>query len=498
MLNEISRIMSNLYKIFCAKIILTFLILTGVGSCKKLVEVDSPITSTNAGNVYQNDGTASAVLTGIYAKLSLEDGGLINGVSGPTAISLYTALLADELTIADLNNLSFGPHFKNDLTPFTLSGVFWSAIYPTIFTLNSAIEGLTDSKTLTLSVKQQLLGEAKFMRAFCYFYLVNLYGDVPLVTGTDWKLNSLLSKEAKSKVYEQIVNDLSDAKEFLSVEFLNADAVTPYPILSAERIRPTKWAAHALLARVYLYTGNWAGAEIESSEVINNAGFFALTSLDSVFLKNNMEAVWQLQPVGTGPQANTGDGALFVLPPSGPNGNDYPVYLSEGVLTAFEEGDNRRLSWVDSVKPEDETFYYPKKYKIGRIDATTEEYIMMFRLGEQYLIRAEARANQDNLSGSIDDLDIIRERAGLPLIANVNPAIDKSDLLNAIFRERRVELFTEWGHRWFDLIRNNTIDATMNTVSAQKGGNWTPYKALLPIPADEIDRNPNLSQNVGY
>jgi len=119
-------------------------------------------------------------------------------------------------------------------------------------------------------------------------------------------------------------------------------------------------------------------------------------------------------------------------------------------------------------------------------------------LGEQCLIRAEARAQQGNLNGAISDLDIIRKRAGLPLIANTNPGISQSVLLTAILHERQVELFTEWGHRWLDLKRTNNVDGVMNTVTTQKGGTWNSDWQWYPITLSELQTAPNLVQNEGY
>ena len=122
------------------------------------------------------------------------------------------------------------------------------------------------------------------------------------------------------------------------------------------------------------------------------------------------------------------------------------------------------------------------------------EYIIVLRLAEQYLIRAEARAQQGNLTGAIEDLDIIRARAGLPHTA----ATTREDLLHAIAHERQVELFTEWGHRWFDMKRTNTIDIIMPAVCEQKGGTWDSRWSLYPIPLKEVQRAPNIKQNPGY
>lgn len=459
-------------------------------SCKKFVDVDAPVTNTYANNVYNSDATAAAVLTGIYANMANSD----FSIGGITSLPLYAGLSSDELTLFSLSNTTFFPYYSNGLTKSnTSSADFWMNIYSVVFFANSAIEGLNSSNGLTPKVKQHLLGEAKFVRAFCYFYLVNLYGDVPLVTTTDYKTNSQISRTPKDRVYEQIVTDLKESKDLCSSEYLKADAINTYGVGSEEKVRPNKWAASALLSRVYLFMGDFASAEQEATSLIENSTLFGLTSLDEVFQKNSKEAIWQLQPTGSDNTANTKEGRMFVLL-SPPNTSNYPVYLSDSVVKSFEAGDNRRNKWVDSVGTGASVYYYPYKYKVGYVSSNTVEYSMVLRLGEQYLIRAEARAERNNLSGAQSDLDTIRRRAGLPDI-QLN---DKASLLSSILKERRVELFTEWGHRWFDIKRMNLIDFIMSSSTPSKGGNWEATDKLFPIPQYELTKNQNITQNPGY
>lgn len=458
-------------------------------SCRKFIEVDPPFTGLNGDNVYTSDETAAAVLTDIYSLMSAEN----TTLTGPniTSLSLFLSLAADELILDDLNVPNLPEYYRNDLKKSTIPN-YWESIYPKIFAVNNALEGLTKSTSLSVNVKQQLLGEAKFIRAFCYFYLVNMYGDVPLVLNLDYKANALLPKAPVTTVYKQIINDLKEAQMLLSATYLKGDAQTTYPSDQEERVRPCSWAATAMLARAYLYTGDYVNAEAAATAVINHT-LYGLTELNEVFLKNSKETIWQLQPVGTDEQANTGEGRLFVLPLEGPGVNN-PVYLNSMLLKSFEEGDARKRSWIESVKPGGIVYYYPFKYKIGNIAAPSQEYPTILRLAEQYLIRAEARAEKNDVSGAQTDLNVIRRRAGL---INTNAA-DKTSLLNAILVERQRELFTEWGHRWFDLKRSGRLDAVMSIITPTKGGIWRPHQALFPIPQADIDTDPNLIQNPGY
>jgi len=250
-----------------------------------------------------------------------------------------------------------------------------------------------------------------------------------------------------------------------------------------------------LLSRVYLYISDFSNAETESTKVIDNTGLYGLEAINNVFLKNNRESIWQLQSIY--PNRNTSDASAFILPTTGP-WQVNPFYLSKSLLDSFEPGDERKNNWINSVIANGTTYYFPFKYRNNAYPSPVTEYTVVMRLAEQFLIRSEARAKLDNLQGAIDDLDVIRKRAGIPLLKYVSPNITKVELLNAIQKERRLEFFTEWGHRWFDLKRTEKIDEVMNIETVKKGGVWKSYDQLLPILLDELQKNPNLIQNPGY
>jgi hypothetical protein len=465
--------------------------------CKKIVDVAAPVDKLVKDNVFTSDQTAISSLTGIYGVLGQP--GVITGSSG---ISILTGLSADEFTlgstVSDNKLISYYTNSLVSTSNLTLGADIWSPFYTYIYYCNSAMEGLSASTALTESVKRQLLGEAKFMRAFFYYYLVNLYGDVPIALSTDYKVNSTLNRASKAQVYLQIINDLNEAKDLLSADFLDGN-LKKY-VSNAERVRPTRWAAMALLSRVYLFTEQWSKAEEEATNVITNSTFFTLSSSNNAFLKasaGNNEAIWQLQPIGSG--KNTEEAQAFVLTGSGPN-NNKPVYLSSQLLSSFESGDLRKAKWIDSVviTGSGQKLFYPGKYK--NLTGTVTEYLTILRLAEQYLIRAEARTKLNNLSGAISDIDKVRVRAGISLIASTNPAISQTPLLNSILHERQVELFSEWGHRWIDLKRTSNIDAVMSVVTPLKsnGQPWQSYQQLYPLPFSDILKNSNLRQNLGY
>jgi hypothetical protein len=308
------------------------------------------------------------------------------------------------------------------------------------------------------------MGEAKFVRAFAYFYLINLFGDVPLETSTGYVTNSILPRTQTGVVYQQILSDLQSAENSMS---------DSYP--STDKARANKWAAVAMLARVYLYTGKWAAAEASATDVINSGTYTLESNLNNVFLVTSNEAIWQMQPTTT--YFNTAEG-LYFLPAASYLSPSYR--LQSFLLNSFESGDQRFVNWTIAYGPN----IVPYKFKI-RTSTTLIEYETPLRLAEQYLIRAEARAQQNNLSGTIADLNVIRNRAALPNTA----ASDKSTLLTAIYHENQIEFFAEWGHRWMDLKRTGLID---QILGSEKTG-WQSYQALYPIPVSQITVNPQLT-----
>jgi hypothetical protein len=486
-------------------IIMMVLILT---SCKKLVESEPPSTAITDNAVFKTDATAIAALTGIYTLLNSSP------FQGNTGLSVLMGLSADELSLySGSTSTLYLNYYYNALSqrlPALLTGAEnWGPCYFLIFNCNAALQWLESSNDLTPAVKKQLIGEAKFFRAFCYFYLVNLYGDLPLALSTDPEVNSQLARSPKTEVYQQIISDLIAAEANLSADFLNETLLSSSP----ERIRLTRWAAEALLARVYLYMGEWEKAEAKANLLIENKNLFDLLPLNSVFLKNSKEAIWQIQP--TAINFNTLDAQTLVIPQTGPNAGANPVFLSDTLLNSFEPGDLRAKygNWVDTtiykLTPTlNDTVAYANKYKLYLSDATItsatgtanmKEYFMVLRLGEQYLIRAEAKAQLGNIQGAKDDLNAIRNRAFSP--AKLTDANDKATVLAAILHERQVELFLEGGHRWLDLKRTGKIDEVMKGITPLKanGAGWQSYQQWYPLPLTlDLRRDPNLVQNEGY
>jgi hypothetical protein len=139
------------------------------------------------------------------------------------------------------------------------------------------------------------------------------------------------------------------------------------------------------------------------------------------------------------------------------------------------------------------SYTYPYKYKL-RTNASIAEANVVLRLAEQYLIRAEARAYTNKVTGNNSaesDLNVIRSRVGLPNTT----AIALTEMVDAIVNERQTELFTEWGHRWFDLKR---LDRVNTVLGVNKAPGWDAADLVWPIPISEMNLNVFLTQNPGY
>jgi len=488
-------IIINCLSITRRSILFILLAALSIVSCKKFVQIGPPTTQLATASVFNTSAAATSAQMAIYIKMFNESWNMAQACS----------LLSDELTNYSTATTQL-QYYTNSMTAINGPGP-WKNAYSYIYQANAIIGGVQNNGNIVAPIAAQLIGESKFIRAFWHFYLTNLYGDVPLVLTTDYTLNGSMARTPQAQVYQQIVADLQDAQSYLNSNYVDASDTA----VTTDRVRPTKGAAAAMLARVYLYTQKYDSAEAEANLVINNSTLYNLcTNLSSsagtnyVFQKNSTEAIWQL---ATPLPASffTFDGEYFILKSAPSTGTTNSAIISPQLQKAFEPNDKRMGQWVGvvtSTSTPTVKYYFPYKYQSYNVSATSAsaitEYTMMMRLAEQYLIRAEARSQQGNTTGAIADLNIIRHRAGLP---NYSGATDKGSLITAILHERQVELFTEWGNRWFDLKRTGNIDAVMGGVSGAcqaKGGTWVSTSQLFPVPQTERNNNANLTQNNGY
>lgn len=450
-----------------------------VSGCDAFLDIPQPKTELSTQTVFSSGSTANAAITSIYARMATTNGTPFSNLVWLTGLS------ADEFTnyATNQNIVAF---YSNSLTPVNpnMGNYFWTPFYNIIYQANSIIEGLENSTSIDDVVKKQLLGEAFFLRGFYHFYLTNLFGDIPIITKTDYKYNATLARSSQSVVYEQIINDLLTAKSLLHNYYVGADGVTE----SYERVRPNLGATQALLARVYLYTSQYEKAEKESTLVINNPYYNLPENLSTIFLKNSTEAIWQVQPFSN---ASTTFADQFVLTGNPSSNLNRSVILSHSLLSRFDNIDLRLRHFAASRTFSGSTILYVNKHKIT--NGNDSEYNMIMRLAEQYLIRAEARIKLQLFKEGIADLNVLRRRATIE-------EFDFGTVTNPLLlveQERQRELFAE-GHRWFDLRRTDRIDEIMLSIAHTKGGEWSNHRALYPIPETERTNNPQLSQNKDY
>lgn len=448
------------------------LIALSAASCKKLIDIPpNPPTQILTSQVYSDSADIMGAMAGLYGYFRVAGGGQ-NLTSGVLVQS--TGLSADELTAVSATDASGQQFQTNSLvsTNAVLESI-WSPAYQSIYVANANLQGITATAAISDSLKRQLLGETKVIRAFYYFNMVNLFGGVPLVLTTDYNVTASLPRASVDSVYGQIIADLTSARQLLR---------PAYP--SVGRARCNLYAADALLSKVYLYRGQWTAAANLASEIINSNLYSLVADPNKVYLDGSTEAIWQLPANGLSSQ--TTEASLL-----------YPQYitpydvLSNFLLNAFETGDKRKASWVITVTSGGKQYTLPYKYKNRTPVAPTVEDYMLYRLGETYLVRAEALAMQGKTDSALADLNQLRLRAGLAAIKSV---ASSDVLLKDIAHERQIELFCETGNRWYDLKRTG---ATETVLATEKPG-WQSFDALYPIPFTELTYNSFLTQNTGY
>jgi len=463
---------------FASKYLLAGLLpLLSLTGCKKFVQLDDPIDQVASSEAFNTDANTATAIRGIYSKMNNAAGlGFAGGIQ-----ALMDAG-ADGLKVQSATNQFYEFYTNTINSASTVNKNLWNYFYYVIYSANAAIENINASTGMTDAGKQLYTAEARFLRAWCYFYLVNTWGDVPLTTSSDFDYNNHLFRSAKAAIYEQIKSDLLYAQANLGPAYQGTT-----------RIRANSYVATALLAKIYLYLGEWDNAAQQATTVLNNTTDYALeTDLTKAFLITSKEAIFRIaQPIN---QAYSFDGPAFT--PS--TATTIPNYtITDTLYKTFETGDKRKTNWVRTATITTAgiatTYYSPYKYRVNSGTGLPLESHMVLRLGEMYLIRAEARAQGNQLSGAIADLDKVRARAGLPLIATTNAGISQTDLLATIAHERWVELFAENGDRWLDLKRTDKANSTL-----QYKPNWQTDAQLFPIPTLDIQYNKNLEQNHGY
>lgn len=428
----------------------------------------------------------------------------------------------------------------------------WTPSYSTIQKCNWFLENV-DNTPMAENLKTRMKAEARFLRAYQYFTLTQLYGDVPLVTKS---LNqdeaNRVSRTAISEVQKFIIDELKAISPGLPVKYSGSDIG-----------RITRGATLSLQARLQLYMGNFADC-ITTSEQVMKLGYTLYPSYRDLFRiqnENNDEVILDIQykendysngNIGTMPSSTFGgwaslnptqslvdsyemaNGKTIDDPASGYNKNDpyknrdprlqativYPSQLYEGkYYNPIEKNSGDYYNGSNNSK----TGYLYKKFTANLSDYpdlwNTGLNMILIRYAEVLLNYAEAKIETGAIDNSVyDAIDAVRQRAGMP---NVNRAVyaSQNSLRTLLRRERRAELALE-GLRWFDIkrwkigpqVRQGTVYGTrLGTVDPKNGSltltgdhveaesrTFSEKDYLWPIPRKETDVNKNLVQNPGY
>ncbi|ADQ78631.1 RagB/SusD domain protein [Paludibacter propionicigenes WB4] len=447
--------MKRVYKYFYQLIVLSSLVI--MPACNTL-DVD-PADKITAEQAFKNKAGIEKGILGSYSELQSF------GYYGRSYL-IASDMAADNLVHpTDATQVDYAEIDNNTL--LSENGVvenIWASIYSAINVANSVIDKVPGMAGMTDDEKAAALGELYFLRGLNHFNLMNYFGAIPVkTTATVGTKNLDVPRNTTTEVFTQIITDLKYAEAHL-------------PASASTKTRASKYAATALLARVYLYQKNYALAYEKANDVITKGGYTFLPSFAQVFAtEGSPETIFEVEFDAK----NRNRVAEFNFPKvMNGKGEAKP---DPTLVTAYEVTDKRLVSSIaDSV-----TYNYAQKYKDMSLG---DKNIIVLRLAEMYLIRAEAEAHSATgvISNVQDDINKIRNRAGL---ANTDAAT-MPDLLLAIEKERRLEFAFE-GHRWFDLVRTNrALDLLPNVTKS--------YKMLFPIPLSEINANSKMKQNPGY
>lgn len=486
-------------------IVIILVLINGIlfTSCEEFLDL-TPISEETSGNAYETTNQIEAALVGAYESFQSSEYYVWDNLLFQDVRSDNNYAGGDNPEIFQIDFLEINPNHTRIFT-------HWSNIYNAISKANlvmERVETITDP-TLTEERRMQIKGEALFLRAYHYFTLVKMFGGVPLITNPTTSLNPEdvnIPRASVTEVYEQIIADLELALALLPDVYGN-DA-------SVNKARATSGAANALAAKVIMQSPNPNYNEVleHITAIENSAANYRLIDYNQLFdgnNYNNAESIIEVQYLG----GNEGNfGPQLLLPPS-ISGDAWRKFVtpSVDVVNAFDsEGDNIRknasilfetVNWVDEYWGNTAGSSIPFGYKMKNANgfaSADRQYLLRF--GDIVLLKAEALNELGQTAAAVAEVNKIRNRVSLP---NLTPAQQSSQeiLRNTILKERRLELFLE-GHRWDDLVRNNQIISTMNNlveIDLRTGNpvnyNMTQAKILLPIPQQELDRNPALTQN---
>ncbi len=362
-----------------------------------------------------------------------------------------------------------------------VASALWGSLYRTIYVTNFMLENLPKVSGVSEATRKSVTAEAKFLRAWAYSIATYTYGDVPLVTSTDQIANRSVGRTARATILAAVLADYQAALPDLpAVTSASTNAITNGTYANQTTCR-------AALARFYLYQKNWAQAEQLAGQVIASGIYTLQPNYIDVVTKDFISE--SILEVGYALSDDPGTGNFALNNLLVGRREVIPSNQLVAQLTSLQAGTRQQtiIFNTQNLRGSDNGWTV-RKYGTASEDNNN---IVLMRLAEMYLIRAEARVQQGKLAPAIADLNTLRTRAKGPAIA----ATSQADVLLAVEQERVYELAFE-GHRWYDLVRTGRAQAVMTAFTP----NWKEAYLLWPIPQSEIQQNPALvgKQNPGY
>ncbi|GAA4413025.1 RagB/SusD family nutrient uptake outer membrane protein [Nibrella viscosa] len=385
----------------------------------------------------------------------------------------------------------------------------WASCYDGIEKANWIIEK-APSATMDATRKNQIVGEAYFMRAFYHWTLTKNFGDVPVKTKASVnQTEAIVGKSTKADVYKQIYSDLEQA--------LGA-GLPSYP--NVDKGRPSKDVVNALYAKAALYNEDWAKALQKAQEVINSGKYSLMPDVRDVYRYDREDAarienMWAFESEG-GFSPSRGSQLTGLCGPASSAGPEYAktsfgsMFAYQSFFDSFSPNDKRRqlldTNFVDkagkivaqrNITPITTQGVLIKKYQDPISSTGNLNNIPILRLPDMYLIAAEAEARLNGATAlAYGFINTVRKRAGLP---DLSSGLSKDAFIDAVLQERSWEFFAE-GDRWYDLTRTGkyltALSKAVNNVYPTR-----PVQAknrYFPIPQDEINANPKLDQNADW
>ena len=441
-------------------------------SCSDLLDKE-PISSFSADGFYKTTSDAQAGVYGIYdAAQSVFRTNFAYWGEG-RADNVQTAQSGEGLQLLQ-NNLDE-----------SIASAYWGALYDMINRANYAIKYIPGIYEEGDAAGTQLVGEARALRALAYFYLVRIWGDVPLITEPYLSIEQdiFVTRTDKETVLDYIEEDLTYAAQNCRDKFGN----------DRDRIMFTKGSVNALLTHVYMWRHKYDEAITSSGLVLNNNLYSLVTTMDDwgkIFTNSySKESIFE---VAYNEKETNSLRVLYAI-------GSYAIFTpSDKFKSSYETGD-KRIDYVYDVTLTDPKaiWKYLGKGLSDEDPTPSKQNIVLIRLADIMLLRAEAlnkKGGAQNQTEALGLLNRIRTRAGIPAFATVDEAEAMyGDLESAILHERSIELCFE-GHRWFDLVRTGRAISTMNPIN----GLSNEPNLVWPISINSLRKNPNLEQNEYY